>query len=120
MPLGTRDQAVSVAHHVETEITWRGSPGGSDGKESVCNGGDPSSIPGSGRSPGEGRKWQPTLVLLPGKAQGRRNLAGYSPWSLKESDTTERLHFHFSSGRAGMRSGLFNTNAPTPSTASQI
>ena len=29
-------------------------PGGSDVKESACNGGDPSSIPGSGRSPGEG------------------------------------------------------------------
>ena len=29
-------------------------PGGSDGKESACNAGDPSLIPGSGRSPGEG------------------------------------------------------------------
>ena len=28
--------------------------GGSDGKESVCNAGDPGLIPGSGRSPGEG------------------------------------------------------------------
>ena len=31
-----------------------GFPGGSDGKESACNAGDPGSIPGSGRSPGEG------------------------------------------------------------------
>ena len=31
-----------------------GFPDGSDGKESACNAGDPSSIPGSGRSPGEG------------------------------------------------------------------
>ena len=31
-----------------------GFPGGSDGKESACDAGDPSSIPGSGRSPGEG------------------------------------------------------------------
>ena len=31
-----------------------GFPGGSDGKESACNAGDPSSILGSGRSPGEG------------------------------------------------------------------
>ena len=29
-------------------------PGGSDGKVSVCNVGDPGSIPGLGRSPGEG------------------------------------------------------------------
>ena len=28
--------------------------GGSDSKESACNAGDPGSIPGSGRSPGEG------------------------------------------------------------------
>ena len=31
-----------------------GFPGGSDGKESACNAGDPGLIPGSGRSPGEG------------------------------------------------------------------
>ena len=31
-----------------------GFPGGSDGKESACNVGDPSSNPGLGRSPGEG------------------------------------------------------------------
>ena len=31
-----------------------GFPGGSDGKASACNVGDPVSIPGSGRSPGEG------------------------------------------------------------------
>ena len=29
-------------------------PGGSDGKESACNAGDPGSIPGSGRCPGGG------------------------------------------------------------------
>ena len=31
-----------------------GFPGNSAGKESACSAGDPSSIPGSGRSPGEG------------------------------------------------------------------
>ena len=29
-------------------------PGGSDSRDSVCNAGDPGSIPGSGRSPGGG------------------------------------------------------------------
>ena len=29
-------------------------PGGSDGKESACNSGDPGSNPGSGRASGEG------------------------------------------------------------------
>ena len=31
-----------------------GIAGGSDGKASACNAGDPGSIPGSGKSPGEG------------------------------------------------------------------
>ena len=34
-------------------LIW-GFPHGSDGKESACNSGDPSSIPGSGTSTGEG------------------------------------------------------------------
>ena len=29
------------------------------------------------------RKWQPTPVFLPGKSQGQRSLAGYSPWGHK-------------------------------------
>ena len=37
----------------------------------------------------------PTPVLLPGKSHGRRSLLGCSPWGREESDTTERLHFHF-------------------------
>ena len=28
---------------------------------------------------------------MPGKSHGPRNLVGYSPWSCKESDMTERL-----------------------------
>ena len=34
-------------------LSGEGFPGGSVGKESPCNAGDPGSIPGSGRSPGE-------------------------------------------------------------------
>ena len=41
------------------------------------------------------RQWHPTPVLLPGKSHGRRSLVGCSPWGHSESDTTERLHFHF-------------------------
>ena len=37
-----------------TNPIMRGFPGGSDGKASACNVGDPGLIPGSGRSPGEG------------------------------------------------------------------
>ena len=40
------------------------------------------------------RKWQPTPVFLPGKFHGQRSLAGYSPWSHKESHTAEQLSTH--------------------------
>ena len=67
-------------------------PGGSDGKASAYYAGDPGSIPGLGRSSGEG--WQPIPVFLPGKSHGRRSVVGYSPWGRKELDATERLHSH--------------------------
>ena len=41
------------------------------------------------------RQRQPTPVLLPGKSHGWRSLVGCSPWGREESDTNERLHFHF-------------------------
>ena len=41
------------------------------------------------------RQWYPTPVLLPGKSHGRKSLVGCSSWGRQESDTTERLHFHF-------------------------
>ena len=37
------------------------------------------------------RKWQPTLVFLPGESHGQRKLAGSSSWGCRESDTTEQL-----------------------------
>jgi len=64
-----------------------------DGKTSARNAGDPGSIP-VGKIPWR-RKWQSTPAFLPGKSHGRRSLIGYSPWGRKESDTTDRLHFHF-------------------------
>ena len=69
-------------------------PGGSEVKVSAYNAGDLGSIPGSGRSPGEGngRKWQHTPVFLPGESHGWRSLVGYSPLGRKELDTTELLH----------------------------
>ena len=51
------------------------------------------------------RKWQPTPVLLPGKSHGQRSVVSYSPWGRKESDTTERLHFHFSLSCIGEGNG---------------
>ena len=61
--------------------------GGSDRKESACNGGDQDSIPGSGRYPGRGHG-NPLHSYLE-NPHGQRSPAGYSPWGGKESDTTE-------------------------------
>ena len=54
---------------------------------------------------GRRRQWHPTPVLLPGKSHGRRSLVGCSPWGREESDTTERLHFHFSLSCVGEENG---------------
>ena len=51
------------------------------------------------------RQWHPTQVLWPGKSHGWRSLVGCSPWGCKESDTTERLPFHFSLSCIGEGSG---------------
>ena len=56
--------------------------------------GDMGSIPGSRRSPGEGK--QPTPVFLPGKSHEQKSLEGYSPCGHKESARTERLSTHSS------------------------
>ena len=65
-----------------------GFPGSSDGKESVCNAGDPGSIPGLARSPGGGHG-NPLQYSCLENPHGQRKPTGYSPWGLKESDTTE-------------------------------
>ena len=51
------------------------------------------------------RKWQPTPVFLPGKSQGWGSLVGCHLWGCTESDTTERLHFHFSLSCIGEGNG---------------
>ena len=62
------------------------------------------------------RKWQPTPLFSPGKSHGHRSLAGYSPWGLKESDTTE--HTHTCKSNIGIqfsiiRNKVFTLNLPT-------
>ena len=97
--------------------SW-GFPGGAVVKNPQANAGgtrDSSLIPGLGRSPGipwsrkcqctprcgfnrwigtipQGRKWQPSLALLPVRLHGQRSLMGYSPWGRKELDMTELLN----------------------------
>ena len=74
-----------------------GFPGGLDDTESTCNMGDLGLIPGLGRPLGE-ENGQPTLVFffffstlvfLPEESPWTEDLAGYSPWGRKESDTAE-------------------------------
>ena len=66
-----------------------GFPGGTDGKESACNAGDPGSFPESGRSPREGNGNPLQYSCLENPTD--RSLAGYSPWGHKVSDTTKWL-----------------------------
>ena len=51
------------------------------------------------------RQWHPTPVLLAGKSHGWRSLVGCSPCGREESDTTERLHLHFSLSCIGEGNG---------------
>ena len=73
-------------------------PGGSDGKASAYNAyhvGDPGSIPGLGKSPGEGNV-NPLQYSCLGNPKGQE--AGWATVHgvSKELDTTERLHFLYS------------------------
>ena len=47
----------------------------------------------------------PHSSTVAGKPHGRRSLVGCSPWGHKESDTTERLHCHFSLSCIGEGNG---------------
>ena len=70
------------------------SPGGSEGKESACSVRDLGLIPG-GEDLLEKEMATHSRFLL-GKLHGQRSLAGYSPWDLKELDTTEQLTLYSS------------------------
>ena len=62
-------------------------PTGSDSKESACNARDPGSIPGSGRSLGEGNSYPLQYLCL----ENSMDLEGYSPKGRKDLVMTERL-----------------------------
>ena len=65
--------------------------------ESACSVGDPGSIPGSGRSPGEGNSNPLQYSCLKNPMDGGAWRA--TERGVAESDMTERLHFHFPSAR---------------------
>ena len=62
----------SILNHLSKRLTFI-----------VSNVGDPGSIPGLGRSPGEGKGY-------PLQYSGLENSMDYSPWGHKELDTTEQ------------------------------
>ena len=61
----------------------KGFPGGSAGKESACSAGDLGSIPGLGRSPGEGNDYP---LLNSGL---EKSMDCVNSWGHKESDMIE-------------------------------
>ena len=72
----------------------QGFRGGSDGKEFVCNAGDPGSILGSERSPGEGNGNPLQYSCLENPMDGVTWWTTYRPRGCKKVDMTERLtHF---------------------------
>ena len=72
----TESDTTEAAEQRQQQCKSLGFPGGSDGKDSARNAGDPGSIPGSGRSPGEGNGYPLQYSCLENR---------------KELDTTERL-----------------------------
>ena len=66
----------------------QGFPGGSDGKESICQAGDLGLISELGRAPGGGHG-NPLQYFCLKNPRGQRSLEGCNPWGHKGSDTTE-------------------------------
>ena len=65
--------------------------GGSDGKESACNAGDPGLIPGEGNG-------NPLQYSCSENSIDRGAWRAYNPWTHKESDTTKKLMLSLSGG----------------------
>ena len=77
----------------------RGFPGGSVVKNLPANAGDLGSIPGSGRSPGEGNGYPFQYSFLE-MSMARAAWWAYSPWGHKKSDTPEHAHTSWGKGLA--------------------
>ena len=99
-------QEEEMATH-SSVVAWRipgtGEPGGLPSMGSHRVGHDWSDLAVASRF--SEKAWDPTPVLLPGKSHGWRSLVGCSPWGRWGSDTTERLHFHFSLACIGKGNG---------------
>ena len=88
-------------HNCTHVYLYLGFPGSSAGKESACNVGDLSSIPGLGRSAGGGHG-NPLQHSCLENLHGQRSLEGYSPWGRREWDRTEGLSSVYAYIRASL------------------
>ena len=70
-----------------------GFPGDSDDKKSACNAGGLVLIPGLGRSPGGGHG-NPLQYSCLENPHEQRSLECYTPWALKEPDTTDFTYMY--------------------------
>ena len=87
-------------------------PGGSDSKESAHNAGDPGSVPGLGRSPGEGNGNPLQYSCLGNPMDGG---AFWAIWGCTEMDTTEQLTFsHFTFLLIRTYATLFRVHSDIP------
>ena len=77
-----------------TRILQAGFPGGSDDNASACKAGDPGSIPGSGRYPGEGNG--NPLRILAWETPGREELQsmGSQSWTQLSDETLTKRKNH--------------------------
>ena len=113
-----RENEDSSPSHFQTEVGrgWQGFPGGSDGKESACSAGDPGSIPGWGRSPGDGNgnplQWIRTpWTEEPGRLQSMGLQRVRHQTQLSSSHTHTHTHTHT---RTLFRSFSFKTLSSPP------
>ena len=79
--------------------------------------GDSASILGLGRFPGgkKKKKWQPTLVFLPGESLGQRSLVGYTVYRVTKSQTQLKqlsMHAHRQKHKAAQKFAKYRCLQP--------
>ena len=95
---GCKERCIQFSLYISILYTMEGFPGGSEVKVSACNVGDPGSIPGSGRSPGEGNGNPLQYSCLEYPMDGgawQATVHGVAKSRTRLSDFTHSLHIHY-------------------------
>ena len=87
--VGEGDDVLYLVDYLAASHLSRGFPGGSEGKESACDSGDPGSISGSGNSPGDRNRYPLQYSCLE-NSMDREACQAYSPWGLSQKQLTSR------------------------------